>query len=331
MSESRENCFQTAVVTSIRNVLCNSLLCAKTLFKATVLLVTLIPLVTSVAFAAPGSPAADKDKPDFVVTQKSTRLGDTYLYISPLGFQMTNPNSGFTMSSRAPDWQIFMYNKHSQLYYQSSIEAWGRDTLIETGYDEWGPGAKWVKKGVEKICGYKGTVYTINGQMHTHQANGTVVVQKETVGAIYTLAEGYVINPKLAKLMNVVFNLPLNPGIPLRLVYVSDTGAKRSVLDTYRVDRCKLSVENFNLPVGYRLAHSRAEVMVDPQQMQMLQKFASAADMRDPKAVEAMRAMLNKNAYSKRVDPSKQGGAQTLSPEMMQRLMDMYKQQHGTK
>jgi hypothetical protein len=285
------------------------------------LIALLISITISNAFAAPAAPAA---KEDFVLTQKSTRMGDCYIYISPQGFQMVNPRSGSTVSSRYPDWKVFMYNTRSHLYYESTMDSWCRDMLIDAGYDEWGPGSKWVKKGIVKVCGYKGTVYQIDGEIRTHGANGQVSVIKDTVSAQYVLAEGYKVNPVLAKMMNAVFNLPLRPGVPLRFTYLERDGSERPVLQTYRIDRCNLTLENFNLPVGYTLAHSRAEVVADPAQLQMLQKMAGGANLNDPKVMQAMSAALNKNAYGRKIE-GQQGATPRLSPQMLEKLMEMYK------
>jgi hypothetical protein len=285
-------------------------------------------IAVSMFITAPSAFATGKE--DFVLTQKSTRMGDCYVYISPLGFQMVNPRSGFTISSRYPEWKVCMYNTHTHLYYECTMEAWSRDSLIDAGYDEWGPGSKWVKKGIVKVCGYKGTIYQIDGEMRTHQANGQIIVKKDTVTAQYVLAEGYKVNPNLSKMMNVVFNLPLTPGIPLRLTYGDPEGGKRPVLETYRIDRCSLTLQNFNLPIGYTLAHSRAEIMASPEQLKMLQKFAGA-NMSDPKAMQAMSAALNKNAYGRKIE-GQQGASPRMTPNVLENLMEMYKKnQAGTK
>jgi hypothetical protein len=289
-------------------------------------------LISVLGFMSEPASAEVPNKPDFVLTQKSTRLGDCYLYISPQGFHLVNPHSGFTISARAPEWRVYMYNTRSHLYYESSMEAWCRDTLIETGYDEWSANSKWVNKGAVKICGYKGTMYQIDGTMRTHNANGTLSENKTLVGAQYVLAEGYQVSPKFARMMNVVFNLPMKEGIPLRMNYINDKGLKPHVLDTYRIDRCKLAPENFNLPVGYTLAHSRAEIMADPAQLQMMQRLAGNADLSDPKTLQSMETLLNKNAYGRKIEPGHDGAAPRLSPQSLEKLIEVYRQkQQGTK
>jgi hypothetical protein len=116
----------------------------------------------------------------------------------------------------------------------------------------------------------------------------------------------------------------MQPGVPLRLTYLDTDGGARPVLQTYRIDRCSLTPENFNLPVGYTLAHSRAEIMADPAQLQMLQKLAGGANLNDPKVMQAMSAALNKNAYGRKIE-GQQGATPRLSPQMLEKLMEMYK------
>src|ERR1700733_15594679 len=77
-------------------------------------------LISVLGFMSEPHTAEVPNKPDFVLTQKSTRLGDCYLYISPQGFHLVNPHSGFTISARAPEWRGFIYNTPLQRFFNKS-------------------------------------------------------------------------------------------------------------------------------------------------------------------------------------------------------------------
>ena len=149
---------------------------------------------------------------------------------------MVNPNSGFVTISRAPEWKVIMYNQRTHLYYESTMEAWCRDTAITNGYEEWQRGAQWLRKGNVKVCGYQGTLYQIKGARRIHQANGAVN-ETETEGAQYIIAEGYPVNTQLATMMHAVLSLPIIRGLPLKQTYLEKGGIRRDVLNTYRIDR----------------------------------------------------------------------------------------------
>ena len=153
---------------------------------------------------------------DFVLTQRSTRMGDQYVYISPYGWQMVNPRSGVTMVTRAPDWNVTLFNSRSYTYYEMTAQQWARGMAASHGFKEWSGGSRWVKKGLVTVCGIRGTLFEISGHMRKHDASGHIF-PSEVVGARYIVAEDYPSNQKLATMMKDVFNFPTMSGLPLRL------------------------------------------------------------------------------------------------------------------
>ncbi len=264
---------------------------------------------------------------DFVLTQRSTRMGDQYVYIAPEGWRMTNPHSGVTIVSRGPDWQITLFNAQSHVYYEMTPEQWARGAAAEHGYEEWPQGAHWVKKGQVNICGMQASQYEISGAMRKHDSNGHVF-PSDIVKAKFVIAEGYPINPKLTKLMKEAYNFPTLAGIPLRLVYISDKGEQRPVVDTYRIDRTALTAVVFNRPSGLRKVDNEVEVMIDPQQQSMLKKMATDMDPANAALLNKVRQEINKGAFSNRVNVQS-GGGQTarLSPEEVQALLEKYRRE----
>jgi hypothetical protein len=61
---------------------------------------------------------------DYVLTQRSHRFGDHYTYISPNGFRLTNPRSGFALTTRSNNWNFYLFNEKNRLSYQTSADRW---------------------------------------------------------------------------------------------------------------------------------------------------------------------------------------------------------------
>lgn len=72
-------------------------------------------ILAFLAFAVAG-PAARADEQGWVLTQKSQNLGDQYVYISASGLKCVNPKAGFAMVTRAPDWNIVMFNDKTRVF-----------------------------------------------------------------------------------------------------------------------------------------------------------------------------------------------------------------------
>ena len=122
---------------------------------------------------------------------------------------MINPRSGVSMVTRAPDWNVVLFNNLSQTFYEMTAEQWAREMVVSHGYEEWSQGSHWTKSGTVTICGIKGSLYTIHGQMRKRDSNGNIMsADVPIVGAKYIVAEQYPLSPKLAHMMKDVFDFP---------------------------------------------------------------------------------------------------------------------------
>ena len=284
----------------------------------------------ALASAATATPAISANL-DFVLTQRSTRMGDQYIYISPDGWRMMNPHSGVTFVSRGPDWKVTLFNARSNTYYDMTPEQWVREAAAGAGHEEWSAGSHWIKKGKVTVSGVEGTLYEISGVMRKRDASGHIF-PRDIVKAKYVVAEGYPINPRLTRMMIDVYGFPSIAGIPLRLTYISDKGEQRPILDTYRIDRSALTASCFNPPTGLRKVDSEMEVMIDAQQLMMLKKMAAQTKPSNPELVNKATQEINKNSYSDRVNPQSGGGQTTkMTADEVKDLLEKYRKQQAGK
>ena len=107
-------------------------------------------------------PRAVADGQGWVLTQKSTTLGDQYVYISTGGLKIVNPKAGFALATSAPDWNITLYNDKTKVYYETTLTKWRKN------FDRQGRGAElsghgWTKGPTSTIAGLKATQYVMSG------------------------------------------------------------------------------------------------------------------------------------------------------------------------
>jgi hypothetical protein len=67
-------------------------------------------------------PSAFAASSDYVLTQRSHRFGDHYTYISPNGFRLTNPRTGFALTTSSNNWNFYLFNEKNRLSYQTSAD-----------------------------------------------------------------------------------------------------------------------------------------------------------------------------------------------------------------
>lgn len=230
---------------------------------------TILSLV--LCFAAFVLPVSANDD-GWVLTQRSARLGDQYLYISENGIRLVNPKLGLVIICRSPRFEVYVCNDTTKNYYETTAEAWKHESVARQGSADLSATSGWKPAGQTKIAGVPATIYQLSGSWTKRRVNGTATLS-DTSGASYCLAQGIRVPPKLTELLSNALGVPNMPGVPVRLA-VNENGGVRSVLDTYRIDHTPLTAAYFAKPYGYKKVATDAEVMLSSDDNKMIQDMA---------------------------------------------------------
>lgn len=212
------------------------------------------------------------DDAGWVLTQRSARLGDQYLYISPHGIKLVNPKLCVEVICRSPGNEVYVCNSSTHNYYETTAEAWKHQSIARQGSTDFSATTGWRPVGKATVAGMPAVTYQLEGSWVKRRVNGTAVVS-DTKGATYCLAQGIQVPPKITELLSAALGVPNMPGVPVRLA-LNENGGIRSVLDTYRIDRAPLSTAYFAKPYGYKKVATDAEVMLSSEDDKMIQDMA---------------------------------------------------------
>lgn len=242
--------------------------------------VTVLSVVALFALSAliPSSGALADEK-GWVLTQKSTTLGDQYIYISPSGLKCVNPKAGFALVTKAPDWNIVLFNDKTRVYFQTTLDKWRQD-LQSRGMTSPLAGRQWSRAGNANIAGMKATQYVMRG-------GGAIARGKSKKppvniqAADYYVSEEISVPSKLTDLLTTAYGLPPTANVPLRLNCQESGKPQKTLLDTYRSQQAPIPISYFTCPGGYKAVKSDAEVMMTDEQRQMIEDMTK--DMGDLK------------------------------------------------
>jgi hypothetical protein len=281
----------------------------------------LLAAVTVSLTAFLGSSVAALAEQGYVLTQKSTKMGDQYLYLSSEGIKITNPRAGFNLVARAPNWDITLYNDKTRCFYQTTAERY-RQELAGRSPDGELKNSTWSKMGDTYINGLKATEYRMGSKTVRSKTKAGGVVSKTINGAQYWVASEITIPAKLTELLAAAYGLPSQTSacVPLRLKYSESTG-DHLILDTYRVDKAPIPVAYFDKPAGYKPVTSDAEVMMNDEQKQIMSDMARDLGS-DPQGAQ----LKNK------IDQVRSGGANpssTFTKDDVNKLMDIFKKKQA--
>lgn len=270
----------------------------------------------SLLSAAPASHADDKG---WILTQKSSTLGDQYVYISPSGLKCVNPRAGFAMVTKAPDWNIVMFNDKTRCYFQTTLDSYKR-TLAQRGLTNDLANRQWARGQSNTIAGMKATQFVMRGGGTVTRVNARGRAKTSTVSAAdYWVSDEITVPPRLGDLLSSAYGLPTTQNVPLRLEYTDARGPK-NMLDTYRMQVASIPTNYFDCPSGYKAVQSDAEVMMNDEQKQMIEDMSREMGGGLESSAPASQPQYSRPQPAQQPAASTGGGADALS-----KLLDAYK------
>ena len=242
---------------------------------------------------------------DYVLTQRSLKMGDQYSYLTPAGVRLTNPRSGTSIVAKAPRWDIELFNDKTHLMGTIKHENY-KHQIAASGTTEFISGQWQRQKAPVTICGLKCTEYRIKGTMQKVFSNGTRDTNTGVVGGVYIVYDGIKLDPGLTELMCVAYSLPDLNSLPLAMYWEMSDGSHSSRLETYRINRTKIPTAYFDRPNGYKMSSSPELVMLTPDQLEMMEMMAHQGDS-SKTVLDAQKALNKTSIEGPNTTPGKAG------------------------
>lgn len=216
-----------------------------------------------------GAPAFADEK-GWVLTQKSEKFGDQYIYISGTGLKLVSPTRGINIVTCAPDWNVALYNDKTRMYYSTTFDKWMADLDRKSaGSGQDMSERNWAKAGSTRVAGLQATQYVMNG-------GGPAGSKRAAIRhADCWISDDIAVPGRISKMLAKAYGLPDTHMFPLKVSYVNNSGSLSSMLDTYYTKACPIPANYFGLPQGYRRGESEADVMIDDETKQILNDLAS--------------------------------------------------------
>lgn len=185
-------------------------------------------------------------------------IGGRTTTVSKDGLKIVSRKGGLTIVSRAPEWNVVLFNSKSRLYWElprakfkgdPNARIYGNDqkALLK---------ARWNKAGTGRILGRKVNVYEM-----VRPPKGAK--EGATSGTLYLDAEA-AIAKEAFEILGKVYFLPPVIGVPLKFKFKDFDDGHINALDTGTLDTLMVSREAFVQPSNFKKAKSLEEVMVDP-------------------------------------------------------------------
>jgi|GEM_PF-2058748 len=251
-----------------------------------------LPLATLTAFAAlavngsratpapaPGlsssssAPSANQKiapaSPGWILEQKSQVCGYMQVYVTATAIKAVDSKTSTTLISKAPDWQVVVFNKSNKTVYTSPFDkfiGYGVTGLqVQMGFKHGGiPVSKKNLKAT--VAGLPANVY---GTTPEYEKRGIEQYQRKQVtsgmprSARTLTSSGWSLPKQPANILCRLYGLGDTPDVPLEFHCIDQDGLDDTGLSTKSAKKATIASKEFDIPGGYTRVPTMEAVRID--------------------------------------------------------------------
>ncbi len=276
-------------------------------------------------FSAAAAPAFAQEK-GWILTQRSTSMGDLYTYVSPSGLKWTVPKVGANIVTMAPSWNVTMFNDKTKSFFTTTFAEWKRQITKNDQRALEMRSNPWSKGGAGAVAGLKATQYV----MRVEPGKGAGKLRSVREAECW-VADEITVPDAVASMLSDTYGMPKTKFFPLRLTYKTADGKSGVGLDTYRSQSSAMPPNYFAAPQGYTAVKSQAEVFMDDETKQMFNDMASEMGLDAPKQAPRSAPPVSaagagrRQGMSMRQNAAPQGNNESKSQDQLSKLLDSFK------
>lgn len=229
-------------------------------------------------------PAMPQTQNGWAFLQKSEQVGTWRVYLTEAGLQAINDEMGVTIVTKAPQWNLAVYNSKTKVYYLSTVKDWQMHFQQNPKYKN---RTKFVSKQAARrgsqavIAGMRATQYFVDAPINGGARQAEVWVASD----VHIPAE-------LSQLFEKMYGSSLgNLGaMPLRFSYIDESGKKTMVMNTTLGRQEVIQMASFNYPTHFKRVDSELAVFVDEKDRKTMAGILD--DLDDPDSQQELNSLL---------------------------------------
>jgi hypothetical protein len=248
----------------------------------------------------------------WVLQQENPHTGVWNVYLSNAGMAAANKKLGCTLVTRAPQWNVVMYNDKTKVYFLSPLSEW-KGASIKTSATGKGAGKqaavyksmlvekkpKKLKEG--KILGHKASQYLTDNLASTGLKKVEFWVTPDVQAP-----------PELKQVFSKIYGVGLSSmsGLPLKVSYIDENGKRTPVFTTEKIESKNIPLSEFSYPASYKRVDSEIAVLMDEKGREAMASIMD--DVGDAENGEDINALLDssgsKHKSKSRASAGSEGG-----------------------
>jgi hypothetical protein len=245
-----------------------------------------------------------------------------YIYCSKNGLAAVNKKVGCTLVTRAPKWNVILYNDKTKVYYSATLKEWmGEAEHKAQAKDKVQPkkdnSVPPRKVGSGSIAGIRAVQYIVNNPDAFPDAKRTEL----------WMSNDMEVPNQLTQILGRAYGVNLGniSGFPLRFSYIDFKGKRTVLLNTLKTQAQVIPSVSFNYPAHYKRVENELLVVMDENNKETLNSF-----LNDPASQREITRLLDSenitvNTKSVRTKTASSNKKLNTSDAELQKYMDLFK------
>lgn len=198
----------------------------------------------------------------WALQQDNPHTGMWNVYLSNSGMAAVNKKMGCTLVTKAPQWNVVMYNDKTRVYFLSPLSEW-KGASLKSAQTAKGKQQAYKAMLVEKkpkklkegtILGHKASQYLTDNLASTGLKKVEFWVTPDVQAP-----------PELKQVFSKIYGVGLSSmsGLPLKVSYIDENGKRTPVFTTIKIDAQQIPLASFTYPASYKRVDSEIAVLMD--------------------------------------------------------------------
>jgi len=222
-----------------------------------------------VAAPAPSAPTSQTSTGGWILSQKSQVCGYIEVFVTAAAVKAVDGRTSTTLISKAPDWQVVVFNKSNKTVFTSPFEkfiGYGISGLqVQMGFKHGGiPVSKTQLTGT--AAGLPANIYATTPEYEKrsreHYLRKQVTSGMPRSARILT-SKGWALPSQPAVILCRLYGLGDTPEVPLEFHCLDQDGKDDGGLTTKSARKATIADKEFETPVGYTKVPTMEAVRID--------------------------------------------------------------------
>ncbi len=208
--------------------------------------------------------AASPNVKGWVLEQDNPHTGMWNVYLSSAGMAAVNKKMGCTLVTKAPQWNVVMYNDKTKVYFLSPLSEW-KGASLKSGA---------AGKSGAKQAAYKSMIVEKkpkklkDGDILGHKASQYLTDNLASTGlkkVEFWITPDVQAPNELKQVFSKIYGVGLSSmsGLPLKVSYIDENGKRTPVFTTTKIEGKLIPLSNFTYPSSYKRVDSEIAVLMD--------------------------------------------------------------------